>query len=114
MKVAGKNFGIWYVELGATLWGLDQLFRILLLKDFTSAQIVILVHLLLPCYALPVFIKLRKTLSGKLTLAVIGALLFISWGGSAIATVLFTSAFAHGNPNAVLLLQKLQPLFAII
>ncbi|WP_159886247.1 DMT family transporter [Paenibacillus puerhi] len=106
--------GIWYVALGATLWGLDPLFRILLLKSFTSAQIVFIEHLLLACYALPVFLMYRRTLLGKLTLGVIGALLFISWGGSAVATMLFTSAFAHGNANAVLLLQKLQPLFAII
>ncbi|WP_411830338.1 DMT family transporter [Paenibacillus alba] len=106
--------GIWFVAVGAALWGMDPLFRILLLKSFTSAQIVFLEHLLLACYALPVLLKHRKTLAGKLTLAVIGALLFISWGGSAIATVLFTAAFAHGNANAILLLQKLQPLFAII
>lgn len=106
--------GIWYVALGAALWGMDPLFRILLLKTFTSAQIVLLEHLLLACYAVPVFIKLRHTMAGKLSLAIIGALLFVSWGGSAIATVLFTAAFTHGNFNAVLLLQKLQPLFAII
>lgn len=106
--------GIWYVALGATLWGLDPLFRILLLKSFTSAQIVFIEHVLLAIYALPVLIKYRRTLAGKLTMAVIGALLFISWGGSAIATILFTAAFSHGNANAILLLQKLQPLFAII
>lgn len=106
--------GIWYVALGAMLWGLDPLFRILLLKSFTSAQIVFLEHVLLACYTIPVFLKLRHTLAGKLTLSVIGALLFISWGGSAIATMLFTAAFSHGNANAILLLQKLQPLFAII
>ncbi|WP_372011444.1 DMT family transporter [Paenibacillus chitinolyticus] len=111
-KGKGIN-GIWYVALGATLWGLDPLFRILLLKSLTSAQIVFIEHLLLACYALPVLIRYREQLTGKLTLAVIGALLFISWGGSAIATILFTSAFAHGSANAVLLLQKLQPLFAI-
>jgi drug/metabolite transporter (DMT)-like permease len=106
--------GIWYVALGATLWGLDPLFRILLLKSFTSAQIVFIEHVLLAIYALPVLMKYRRTLTGKLSLAVIGALLFISWGGSAIATILFTAAFSHGSANAILLLQKLQPLFAII
>jgi drug/metabolite transporter (DMT)-like permease len=106
--------GIWYVALGATLWGLDPLFRILLLKSFTSAQIVFIEHVLLAIYAVPVLMKYRRTLTGKLSLAVIGALLFISWGGSAIATILFTAAFSHGSANAILLLQKLQPLFAII
>nr|WP_270880133.1 DMT family transporter [Paenibacillus aestuarii] len=112
-RIAGIG-GIWYVALGAMMWGLDPLFRILLLKTFSSAQIVFIEHLLLACYALPVLIKYRRTLAGKLSLAVIGALLFISWGGSAVATILFTAAFAHGNANAILLLQKLQPLFAII
>ncbi|UUZ80311.1 DMT family transporter [Paenibacillus sp. P26] len=106
--------GIWYVALGVALWGMDPLFRILLLKTLSSSQIVFLEHLLLACYALPLVIKHRTDFIGKLSLAVIGASLFISWGGSAIATMLFTSAFAHGNANAVLLLQKLQPLFAIL
>jgi drug/metabolite transporter (DMT)-like permease len=42
-----------------------------------------------------------------------GALLVIAVGGSAIATLLFTAAFASGNPTTVILLQKTQPLFAI-
>ncbi|CAH1209829.1 Riboflavin transporter ImpX [Paenibacillus allorhizoplanae] len=113
IRTSGMS-GIWYVALGATLWGLDPLFRILLLKSFTSAQIVFIEHVLLAIYAVPVLMKYRRTLTGKLTLAVIGALLFISWGGSAIATILFTAAFSHGSANAILLLQKLQPLFAII
>ncbi|WP_430154839.1 DMT family transporter [Paenibacillus algorifonticola] len=112
-RIAGIN-GIWYVALGATLWGLDPLFRILLLKSFTSAQIVFIEHILLAFYAVPVLFKFRRTLVGKLSIGVIGALLFISWGGSAVATVLFTAAFSHGSANAVLLLQKLQPLFAIL
>lgn len=111
---AARLHGIWFVALGATLWGLDPLFRILLLKSFTSTQIVFMEHLLLACYAVPVFLKYRHTLAGKLTLSVAGALLFISWGGSAIATMLFTEAFNHGSANAILLLQKLQPLFAIL
>ncbi|ASS65523.1 Uncharacterized membrane protein [Paenibacillus sp. RU4T] len=109
-----RSRGIWYVVLGATLWGVDPLFRILLLKTFTSPQIVFLEHLLLSLYAVPVLIHYRHQLTGKLTLGVVGALFFVSWGGSAIATVLFTSAFTMGNFNAVLLLQKLQPLLAII
>ncbi|PLT45990.1 Permease of the drug/metabolite transporter (DMT) superfamily [Paenibacillus pasadenensis] len=106
--------GIWYVALGATLWGVDPLFRILLLQHFTSAQIVFLEHLLLAVYSVPVLIHYRHQLAGKLTLGIVGAMLFISWGGSAIATVMFTAAFSYGNFNAVLLLQKLQPLFAIL
>jgi drug/metabolite transporter (DMT)-like permease len=42
------------------------------------------------------------------------AILFVSWGGSALASVIFTMALSNGDLNAVLLLQKLQPLVAII
>lgn len=110
--VTGRN-GVWYVALGAALWGVDPLFRVLLLKFFTSSQIVLLEHLLLLLYSIPVLWIQRKQIGG-LNLRQAGALLFISWGGSAIATIMFTSAFAHGNMNSVLLLQKLQPLFAIV
>lgn len=105
--------GIWLVAVGAALWGIDPLFRILLLKYFTSSQIVLFEHLLLMLYAVPVLWLHRGELR-DLKASHVMALLFISWGGSAIATIMFTSAFAHGNPNAVLLLQKLQPLFAIL
>ena len=39
----------------------------------------------------------------------------IGWGGSALATLLFTEAFAaaYSNPDVVILLQKTQPLWAI-
>jgi drug/metabolite transporter (DMT)-like permease len=41
------------------------------------------------------------------------ALLVIGWGGSALATLLFTAAFVAGDPTVAILLQKVQPLFAI-
>ncbi|MFX3633896.1 MAG: DMT family transporter [Candidatus Pristimantibacillus sp.] len=103
----------WFVVIGAALWGVDPLFRIILLKSLTSTQIVLLEHVILFFIAAPVLWKYRADLKG-VRLRQIGALLFVSWGGSAIATILFTLGLAHGNPNTVLLLQKLQPLFAIL
>ena len=41
------------------------------------------------------------------------SLIVIAWGGSALATLAFTTAFEYGNPNVVVLLQKTQPLWAI-
>lgn len=41
-------------------------------------------------------------------------MLVIGWGGSALATLLFTAAFAAGDPTVAILLQKTQPLFAIV
>ena len=42
------------------------------------------------------------------------SLLVIGVGASATATFLFTTAFTYGDPNTPLLLQKLQPLIAVL
>jgi drug/metabolite transporter (DMT)-like permease len=41
-------------------------------------------------------------------------LLAISWGGSALATWLYTQSFALGSPLTSILLQKTQPIFALL
>jgi drug/metabolite transporter (DMT)-like permease len=41
------------------------------------------------------------------------ALIVLGCGSSALATLLFTLAFTYGRPNTPVLLQQLQPLFAI-
>lgn len=108
-----SNTGFWLVVLGAALWGVDPLFRIILLKTMTSTQIVLVEHIIVSLVAIPVLWKFRadlKNLRARHWIAVI----FISWGGSALATVLFTLALTHNDPNTVLLLQKMQPLFAIV
>jgi len=105
--------GFWLVVLGAALWGVDPLFRVILLKNLTSAQIVLLEHIIISLIAIPVLWRNRVELRG-IGWRHVGALLFISWGGSALATILFTMGLSNGNLNAVLLLQKLQPLFAIM
>ncbi|CAM4376005.1 DMT family transporter [Saccharibacillus endophyticus] len=107
--------GFWLIVLGAAMWGIDPLFRILLLESMTSSQIVLLEHVIIGLVAAPILWKNRTELKG-LGLRQVGALLFISWGGSALATLMFTLALQHagGAFNTVLLLQKLQPLFAIV
>ncbi|MFW5434781.1 DMT family transporter [Paenibacillus apiarius] len=105
--------GVLLVALGAALWGLGPIFRVLVLEYLTSTQIVLIEHLILLLYAAPIIWVHRGELRGC-SWRHLFALLFISWGGSVMATIMFTEAFAHGNPNAVLLLQKLQPIFAVI
>ncbi|WP_150270931.1 DMT family transporter [Paenibacillus tepidiphilus] len=112
LRQARVKSGFWLVVLGAALWGVDPVFRIILLKSLTSSQIVLLEHVVLFLAAAPVLWKHRAELKG-IRLRQAGALLVVSWGGSAVATILFTKALASGDLNAVLLLQKLQPLFAI-
>ena len=105
--------GIWWIALGSAMWGLDAVFIVTLLKYVTSSQIVWLEHVLLFLFAAPVLIWKRAELR-NLKLNDWLAVLFVGWGGSALASVMFTAGFTYGNPNVVLILQKLQPVFAVL
>jgi DME family drug/metabolite transporter len=110
----------WPLVMGAAmLWGTDLVLRPPVLAlgraagNLSSATLVLDEHILLFLIFLPILILTRKSW-GKLNAAEWGAMLFIGWGGSAIATVLYTQAFMSGNPVTVMLLQKTQPLFALV
>jgi len=101
------------VAVGAALWGTDAILRVPLTRSMSAPAIVLDEHLLLSLYAIPALI-LSITALRRLHLTQWLALIAIAWGGSGLATVLFTLAFATGNPTTVILLQKVQPLFAIV
>jgi drug/metabolite transporter (DMT)-like permease len=82
------------------------------LEVASPSQIVLLEHLVLLLYSVPTVVLGWKYFRG-LGASQWVALFVIGWGGSALATLLFTAAFAVGNPTVVILLQKTQPLFAI-
>ena len=110
-----KNGGyasILLVAVGAALWGTDAVLRVPLLEVATPSQVVLLEHLVLLLYSVPAVLLGWRFFRG-LGAAQWVALLVIGWGGSAIATLLFTTAFTVGNPTVVILLQKTQPLFAV-
>ncbi len=109
----GGYLGVLLVALGAALWGTDAVLRVPLLEVMSPAAIVLSEHLVLLLYSAPaVALGWRVILSLGSSQWI--ALLVIAWGGSALATLLFTAAFAYGNPTVVILLQKTQPLFAIV
>jgi drug/metabolite transporter (DMT)-like permease len=101
------------VALGAALWGTDAVLRVPLLEVMSPPAIVLSEHLVLLLYSVPA-VALGWRVFSKLGASQWIALLVIAWGGSALATLLFTAAFAFGNPTVVILLQKTQPLFAIV
>ncbi|WAH44565.1 DMT family transporter [Alicyclobacillus fastidiosus] len=118
MESAGKRvsspcYGVWLIALGAAMWGLDAVFIVSLQRHMTSTQIVFLEHLLLTLFAVPVLLWKRHELK-RLDIGDWGAVLFIGWGGSALASILFAVGLQYGNANVVLVLQKLQPLFAVL
>jgi drug/metabolite transporter (DMT)-like permease len=108
----GGYASVLLVAVGAAMWGTDGILRVPLLEVASPSQIVLLEHLVLLLYSVPTVV-LGWRFFRDLGTAQWIALLVIGWGGSALATLLFTTAFAVGNPTVVILLQKTQPLFAI-
>ena len=108
----GSFVGVLLVAFGAALWGTDAVLRVPLLEVMSPAAIVLSEHLVLLLYSVPAVVLGWGVLAG-LRASQWVALLIIAWGGSALATLLFTTAFVLGNPTVVILLQKTQPLFAI-
>lgn len=98
------------------LWGSDLLLRPCALSaGWSPAWLVLSEHVLLSLLFVPVLWRERVKLSA-LTRAQWGALLFVAWGGSALATWMYTKAFTLDFSHAltVVLLQKTQPIVAIL
>ena len=104
------------IALAAMLWGSDLMLRPNALSaGWSPAWLVLGEHLLLSLLFVPVLWRERRKL-GLLTKPQWGALLFVAWGGSALATWLYTKAFTLDFSQAltVVLLQKTQPIVAIL
>lgn len=106
-------WGVGMVALGAAMWGMDALWRPVLLPIMSSQALVLAEHLVLALYSIPAVLFGWSTLR-RLRPLQWGALLLIGWGASGLATVLFTEGFRQGDPTTVVLLQKVQPVFAIL
>ena len=107
------------VALAAMLWGTDALFRAPLLQHLgedsllRSTQLVTMEHVVLTLACLPILWVARREIR-RLSAAQWRAIVVIGVGASALATVLFTVSFGYGHYIETLLLQKLQPLIAIL
>ena len=107
------------VALGAMLWGTDALFRAPLLRHLSSdrliqsTQLVLMEHVILTACSIPLLWLARHQIR-RLTRKQWAAIIAIGVGASALATLLFTLSFGYGHFIETLLLQKTQPLIAII
>jgi drug/metabolite transporter (DMT)-like permease len=108
--------GMPLVAIAAAAWGLDGVLRKPLATQLDAATVVLWEHLIVVLAvsaAIPSAARafLRCTRSEQIAIALIGI------GASALATALFTEAFAaaatSGDFVSPLVLQKLQPLFAV-
>jgi drug/metabolite transporter (DMT)-like permease len=107
------------VALAAMLWGTDTLFRAPLLQHLAgepivqATQIVTMEHIVLTIVCLPLlWLGWREIRS--LTGPQWRAIILIGVGASALATILFTISFSYFHFIETLLLQKTQPLIAIL
>jgi drug/metabolite transporter (DMT)-like permease len=113
------RFAVVLVAVAAMLWGTDTLFRAPLLAHLSSnrlqqsVQLVFMEHLILVIACLPLLWRARQELR-RLNATQWWSIAAIGVGASALATVLFTISFGYGHFIETLLLQKAQPLFAIL
>lgn len=106
--------GTFLVILACLLWGMDTLIRYPLVeRGINPITIVFYEHCILTLiFSLSLIPNLKRI--GELKLSDVFSFLIIGGVGSAIATVAFTESFQYLNPSLVILLQKLQPVVAII
>jgi DME family drug/metabolite transporter len=105
--------GVVLVSLAATLWGLDALIRKPLVGSNAPATIVFGEHVVLVALSLPLLLPaLRALFAAGLRYVLAGVA--VGAGASAAATILFTQAFVQGDYITPLVLQKAQPLIAVV
>jgi drug/metabolite transporter, DME family len=103
----------WLVALGAALWGSDALLRLPLARDVAAPTIVFAEHAILVLVLLP-FLPRAIRAFRRLDARGRTAVLLIGIGASAVATTLFTLSFRYGDPVTPAVIQKFQPVIAIL
>jgi len=109
----GRSIGITLVAVAAAMWGLDAWIRKPLSQSTDVATIVFGEHLVLVLCTLPFLLGALATVF-RLGWRYVLAAVVIGAGSSAIATILFTQAFVDGDPVTPVVLQKVQPVIAVI
>ena len=106
--------GVVLVATAAALWGSDAILRrFLTVGDVPASVLVFLEHAILVVLTLPFLLKVGPALKRFNRGDWISAIL-IGGGASILATTLFTKAFSYGDFIAPALLQKLQPVVAVL
>jgi drug/metabolite transporter, DME family len=105
--------GVVLVAIAAALWGLDPILRKPLASSTTATTIVFGEHVVLVLFTLPFLLPALRAVrqaGSRYVAASVG----VGAGASAIATILFTDALFHSDFITPVVLQKVQPLVAVI
>jgi drug/metabolite transporter (DMT)-like permease len=105
--------GVVLVSVAAAMWGLDGLIRKPLSQSTSPYTIVFGEHVVLVLLTLPL-LAAAMTALWRAGPRYVGAGIVVGAGASAIATILFTKALFHGDFITVVVLQKVQPLIAVL
>ena len=106
--------GFFLVLAACALWAVDTLIRYPLMQNLQNSFVIVFYeHLLL---SLILFVISFKSLNKFKQINPKHLIYFVIVGGigSAWATLAFTKAFMYLNPSLVIILQKLQPIIAIV
>jgi len=105
--------GIVLVSIAATMWGLDGLIRKPLASTTGATTIVFGEHVVLVACTVTLLVPALASL-WRAGIRYVAAGVIVGAGASATATILFTQALFHGDFITVVVLQKSQPLVAVV
>jgi drug/metabolite transporter (DMT)-like permease len=105
--------GVLLISVAAAMWGTDALFRKPLAQSTSATTIVFGEHVVLVLVTLPFLLPALRAVV-RAGWRFVAAAVAVGCGASAIATILFTQAFVHGDPITPVVLQKVQPLVAVL
>jgi drug/metabolite transporter, DME family len=113
VAVPKRSWSVALVATAAALWGTDALFRNPLAQSTGVGTIVFGEHVVLALLTLPFLLGAVRALS-RLGIRQLAAAVAIGAGASALATILFTQAFIEGGPITPVVIQKVQPVIAVL
>jgi len=105
--------GVVLVSIAATMWGLDGLIRKPLASSTSATTIVFGEHVVLVACTATLLVPALAAL-WRAGARYVAAGILVGAGASATATILFTQALFHGDFITVVVLQKAQPLVAVV
>ncbi len=105
--------GVLVIAVAAAMWGTDPILRKPLGQTTTSTTIVFGEHVILVVLTLPLLLPALRALA-KAGPRYVAAAVAVGAGASALATILFTEALFHGDFVTPVVIQKVQPLIAVL